>query len=81
MDITRMIEILPPSVKADVIDFTDVKMRTCGVYALRVLIDRLLTPEELKELKSNDRVVAGEDFVASYKYAPEIKKSFFYIKN
>ena len=77
MDITRLIELLPDTVKADVQDFTPVKLKT-GKYATRVLLDRLLTDEEKKQMKSKKFV--GLDCVAVHRYAPEIKKSYFYVE-
>lgn len=76
MDITRLVELLPSSVKCDVIDFVTVKLKD-GRVATRVLLDRLLTAEEKKIMKSKHFV--GLDCVAQYRYAPEIKKSYFYV--
>lgn len=76
MDVTSILELLPETVKQNVIDFTDVKMKT-GAAGLRVTLDRLLTETE-KQKMQNKRIV-GLDCIASYRYAPEIKKSYFYI--
>ena len=76
MDITSIIELIPDSVKTDIIDFNDVIMKT-GAAGIRVTLDRLLTETEKQEMK-NKRIL-GLDCIASYRYAPEIKKSYFYI--
>ena len=76
MDITSILELLPETVKQNIIDFTDVTMKT-GAAGLRVTLDRLLTETEKQKMK-NKRIV-GLDCIATYRYAPEIKKSYFYI--
>ena len=76
MNITSILELLPETVKKDIVNFTDVKMKT-GAAGLRVTLDRLLTDTEKQKMK-NKRIV-GLDCIAAYKYAPEIKKSYFYI--
>lgn len=77
MNITKMIELIPASVKADIVDFTTVKMKT-GQYGERVTLDRLLTEEEKQAMKKSKHIV-GVDCIAVYKYAPEIQKSYFYV--
>lgn len=77
MDITRIIEVVPDSVKGDIIDFTDGRMKD-GKLATRVLIDRLLSNEEKAIMRTNKKIT-GVDYIATYRYAPEIKKSYFYI--
>ena len=76
MDITSIVELLPDSVKTDIIDFNDVRMKT-GAAGIRVTLDRLLTETE-KQKMQNKRIL-GLDCIASYRTAPEIKKSYFYI--
>lgn len=76
MDITSIIELLPDSVKRDIIDFNDVRMKT-GAAGVRVTLDRRLTDTE-KQKMQNKRIL-GLDCIASYRYAPEIKKSYFYV--
>ena len=76
MNISSIIELLPDTVKLNIIDFTNVKMRT-GAAGVRVTLDRLLTDTE-KQKMQNTRIV-GLDCIASYRYAPEIKKSYFYV--
>lgn len=76
MDITSIIELVPETVKKDIIDFTDVKMKT-GAAGIRVTLDRLLT--ETEKQKMQHKRIIGLDCIAAYRYAPEIKKSYFYI--
>lgn len=76
MDITKLIELLPDSVKPDIADFVQVKMKD-GKIGIRVLLDRLLTDTE-KQSMINKHFV-GLDCVACHRYAPEIKKSYFYV--
>ena len=51
MDITILIDLLPDSVKADVIDFNDVLLKN-RKNAIRVMMDRILTEEEKQESSS-----------------------------
>lgn len=76
MNITKLIELLPDSVKPDVVDFAQVKMKD-GKIATRVLLDRLLTDTEKQAMKNNYFV--GLDCVYCHRYSPEIKKSYFYL--
>ena len=76
MSITKLIELLPDSVKCDTVDFKDVRLMD-GRSAIRVTIDRLLTQEE-KDKMTSKRFV-GLDCVGFYKYAPEIRKPYFYV--
>lgn len=80
LDITKLIDLLPDDVKKDIIDFTDVKLKD-GRIATRVVLDRLLTEDEKKYLSSGrcKKRILGVDCVAQYRYAPEIKKSYFYV--
>ena len=68
---------IPDSVKQDTIDFTDVKLKN-GKNAIRVMIDRLLTESEKEEMKKSKKII-GLDCIATYRHAPEIKKSYFYV--
>ena len=76
MNITKLIELLPDSVKTDTVGFVQVKMKD-GKIGTRVLLDRLLTDTEKQAMKSKHFV--GIDCVTFHRYAPEIKKSYFYI--
>lgn len=76
MNIAKLIELLPDSVKPDIADFVQVKMKD-GKIGIRVLLDRLLTDTEKQAMKSKH--FAGLDCVACHRYAPEIKKSYFYV--
>jgi hypothetical protein len=77
MDITKIIEILPTSVKLDVMDFTTVRLKT-GEIATRIILTRVLTDEEKTELLKNNKI-AGFG-VGSFSNFPEDKKSYFYLK-
>ena len=52
MDITILIDLLPDSVKTDVVDFNDVLLKN-RKNAIRVLMDRILTEEEKQKMKKN----------------------------
>ena len=77
MNIALLIDLLPDSVKADVIDFNDVLLKN-RKNAIRVMMDRILTEEEKQEMKKNKHFM-GVDCVAQYRHSPEIKKSYFYV--
>lgn len=76
MNITKIIELLPDSVKSNIIDFQDVKMKSGG-NGTRVVLDRVLTDIEKHKMKNNH--IIGIDCIAVNKYAPELKRSYFYI--
>ena len=76
MNISKLIELLPNTVKIDIIDFSYVKMKT-GKNGIRVTLDRLLTDTEKQQM--NNKHFVGLDCIAVYRYAPEIKKSYFYV--
>ena len=77
MDITSIFDLVPETVKKDIIDFNDVMLKT-GKAAIRVTLDRLLT--ETEKQKMQHKRILGLDCIAVYRYAPEIKKSYFYIE-
>ena len=68
--------IIPASVARDVIDFIPVKLKD-GRKATRITLDRVITEEE-REVLDNVAIV-GKDCVAVHRYAPEIKRSYFYV--
>ena len=76
MNAVELIELLPDSVKLDVVDFQTVKMKGGGT-GTRIVLDRILTDAEKVQMKSER--FRGLDCVAQHKYAPEIKRSYFYI--
>lgn len=76
MDVTKLIELLPDSVKVDVVDFANVRMKS-GKTGMRVLLDRLLTDDEKRKMQS--KYIIGLDCVAVYKHVPEIRHSYFYV--
>lgn len=81
LDLTQVVDLLPDSVKGDIIDFTDVKKLNGTRIATRVLLDRLLTDDEKKILSSGrcKKRIIGVDCVDHHRYAPKIKKSYFYV--
>lgn len=76
MNIAKIIELLPDTVKKDIIDFSDVRMKD-NKPGIRITIDRLLTDSEKANMQN--KRIKGLDCITSYRYAPEIKKSYFYI--
>ena len=76
MDAVVLIEMLPDTIKLDVVDFQTVKLKDVEV-GIRVTFDRVLTDVEKAQMKSER--FRGLDCVAQHKYAPEIKRSYFYI--
>lgn len=76
----KLIELLPDSVKSDIIDFHDnicITVKGKVYPATRITIDRLLTDSEKKQMQNKHFI--GVDCVCHYRYAPEIKKSYFYV--
>ena len=76
MDAVALIEMLPDTIKLDVVDFQTVKMKD-GEVGIRVTLDRVLTDAEKAQMVSER--FKGLDCVAHHRYAPEIKRSYFYI--
>ena len=76
MDAVALIEMLPDSVKLDVVNFQTVKMKD-GEVGTRITLDRVLTNTEKAQMVSER--FRGLDCIAQHKYAPEIKHSYFYI--
>ena len=76
MNITKLVDLLPESVKLDIIDFQPVKMANVGA-GTRVILDRVLTDAEKQQMTSKHFV--GLDCIAQHRYAPEIKRSYFYV--
>lgn len=76
MDVVELVEMLPDTVKLDVVDFQTVKMKD-GKVGTRITLDRILTDAEKAQMVSER--LRGLDCVAQHKYAPEIKCSYFYI--
>lgn len=77
MDITSLIELLPESVKLDTMNFEDVMLKD-GRPAMRVTMCRLLTEDELAAMRGNKHFL-GLGLITRHKYAPEIRKSYFYV--
>jgi hypothetical protein len=77
MNITKIIEVLPTSVKLDVIDIATVRLKT-GTIATRIILTRVLTDEEKTELLKNNKIVGFG--IGSFENFPENKNSYFYLK-
>ena len=77
MDINRVVDLLPESVKYDIMNFEDVMLRD-GRPAMRVTMCRQLTEEELSAMRGK-KYFLGLGLITRYKYAPEIRKSYFYV--
>lgn len=67
---------IPETVARDVIDIVPGTLKD-GRKATRVMIDRIITDEERQKL--NNKHIIGKDCVAVHRYAPEIKRSYFYV--
>ena len=76
MNIAALIDLLPDTVKLDTIDFQSVKMKD-GKVGTRVVLDRILTDTEKQQMTSNH--FRGFDCITQHRYAPEIKRSYFYV--
>jgi hypothetical protein len=71
--VARIVESLPDSIKHDVTDILDIRLKN-GKSALRLMIGRLLTDDEKDELRRRKSVYGFGS--GHYNYAPEIKHSF-----
>lgn len=67
---------IPDSVLKDIIDVKPVGLND-GRMSTRVTIDRVITEEEREAL--DNVAIVGKDCVAVHRYAPEIKRSYFYV--
>lgn len=79
LSISCVVSYVPESVKKDIINFQDVKLKT-GASAVRVTVDRILTDEE-KEVMRKNKHILGIESVCFYRSAPELKKSYFYVSS
>ena len=77
MTVFKLIECLPDTVKVDIIDITDTRLKD-GRNAVRITIDRLLTENET-DVMSLNRDIVGLKCRCYHAYAPEIKYSYFYV--
>lgn len=75
-DIADVVQLLPQTVQPNVMDFHDCVLKD-GREAVRVTLIRLLTDEEASQMK--DKHFVGVGCTAKLRYAPEIKKSYFYV--
>lgn len=67
---------IPETVMKDIIDIKPV-MLSDSRMSTRVTLDRVITEEE-REVLDNVAII-GKDCVAVHRYAPEIKRSYFYV--
>lgn len=67
---------IPETVMKDIIDIKPVGLND-GRMSTRVTLDRVITEEEREAL--NNVAIVGKDCVAVHRYAPEIKRSYFYV--
>ncbi len=72
----NLMELLPLKVQRSVINFETVGMKD-GKTGIRVTLNRLLTPEEKRQMKS--KYLVGLECVARHRYAPELTRSYFYV--
>lgn len=79
MTISKLMETIPDGVKEKIVDFTDVIINIDGKKkpAIRVLLDGIL-PDAVEILKGK-HLLYNEKMVAAHRYAPEIKKTYFYV--
>lgn len=77
MNTAKLIESIPPRIKNHVIEYQNVILKG-GQSAMRVLLDCTLSPGQ-KALLQNNKHIIGLECIAQYKYAPEIKHSYFYM--
>lgn len=77
MDIKKAVDLLPESVKYDTMNFEDVMLKD-DRPAMRVTMCRLLTENELKVMRKEKHFL-GLHLITRHKYAPEIRKSYFYV--
>lgn len=82
MNIAKMIELLPSSVKHDLIDFKDGRLKVGNkTYDVtRMFVGHILTEEEKESLRKS-KLILNIDGVWTHRYAPEIKGSYFDMKN
>lgn len=73
--IRDLMEVLPVTVRQDIISFEDCRLRD-GRGAIRVTLDRALTDGEKSEMTSKRLV--GLNCLCQYRFAPEIRHSYFY---
>lgn len=67
---------VPETVMKDIIDIKPVRLSD-GRMSTRVTLDRVITEEERAAL--DNVAIIGKDCVAVHRYAPEIKRSYFFV--
>lgn len=82
MDVYKLINNLPDEIKDKIISFDNGKLKTKDgmIDVTRVVFADEFSNEIIEKLKKNKKFV-GVGSVATHKYAPEIKHSYFYVKN
>lgn len=67
---------IPETVMKDIIDIKPV-MLSDSRMSTRVTLNRVITEEEREAL--DNVAIVGKDCVAVHRYAPELKRSYFYV--
>lgn len=67
---------IPETVMKDIIDIKPVRLSD-GRMSTRVTLDRVITDTEREGL--DNVAIIGKDCVAHHRYAPEIKRSYFFV--
>ena len=76
MNISILMEIIPDSIKADILTFNDVRIKS-GYTATRIIINRDFKDNERETLKAIPNIISVG--TGSFEYAPELKKGTFLI--
>lgn len=76
MGIAELLEKLPKSIQKEIIDFQDMVLKD-GRDAIRITVDRILSESERAELIKAGAI--GVNCICQHRYAPEIKRSYFYM--
>lgn len=79
MTVFELMEVIPDAVKQNIIDFQDVKINLKGkkIHAIRVLLDRIFP--DAADILTGDHLLYNKNMVATYKTAPELQKTYFYV--
>ena len=75
-NISDAIRLLPETVQPDILDLHECVLKD-GQEAVRVTLTRFLTEEESSQMQNGHFIGLG--CIATYRYAPEIQKSYFYV--
>lgn len=79
MTIIKLMEIIPDEAKQNIIDFQPVKIVLKGkkTPATRVLLNKILP--NAADILTGNHLLYNENMVASYRAAPELQKTYFYV--